>query len=557
MILHPFHSRSFSSALLITLLLSGALCYSSVAQDNSFSAKFKSIDSAFVAYAGNDSPGAAVAIYQDGEVVYKNGYGMANLEYDIPIRPNTIFHVASISKQFTSFAILLLEKEGKLSNDDDIRKYLPEIHDFGPTITIRHLMSHTSGFRDQWSLLLISGWRMDDVITKEQIFSLLQGQRELNFNPGDEHFYSNSGYSLMARIVERVSGMDFDEYAMENIFKPLGMTNTHVHDDHTMIVPNRAYSYRSTAEGYEKAVLNFANDGATSLFTTVEDLSKWMDNMFTYELGGEELIKKLSDPYQLNSGKYISYGLGQTNSIVRGHKAVGHGGSDAGFRTMIEWYPEEHSGFVVFFNTGSVDFEVLTRIRSALLEEKETHTPDEHPPFVELGKGDYEKLEGSWVMNQNTVFTTNATDTALVLTTPFGTYGLQAHDPQNYSSNVDGDRIYFGFEEMDYMTVTLPDVKWRVFREGNPELTPEELKRYTGRYYSEETQTYYTVEVQEGKLIMEHKRTGSTELKSHGNDIFTSPKWGLDFIRFQRKGNKVNGFLLGNGRVRDLRFVKE
>ncbi len=517
----------------------------------------KAVDSAFVAYAGNDSPGAALAIYKDGEVVYKNGYGMANLEYDIPIRPNTVFHVASISKQFTSFAILLLEQEGKLSIDDDIRKYLPEIHDFGPTITIRHLMSHTSGIRDQWSLLLISGWRIDDVITKDQIFNLLQGQRELNFNPGDEYFYSNSGYSLMARIVERVSGMDFDAYAMENIFKPLGMTNTHVHDDHTMIVPNRAYSYNATEQGYVKAPLNFANDGATSLFTTVEDLSVWMDNMFTYKLGGEELVKKLSDPYKLNSGEYISYGLGQANSVVRGHKAVGHGGSDAGFRTMIEWYPEEHSGFVVFFNTGNMDSGVLEKLRNVLLEDKETDQQDDHPPLAEVSKSDYASLAGSWVMNTNMVFKTQATDTALVVITPFGEYALEAHSPTKYSAVIGGDRIYFGFEQEDYMTLKVPDVTYRVFREAeSTELTPEEMKRYSGKYYSEETQTYYTVEVQDGKLMIKHKRIGSIELKSHGNDVFTSPNWGIDFIRFQRKGNKTTGFLLGNGRVRDLKFTK-
>ncbi len=544
-------------ALFFTLILTQAAIQ--VRAQEAFAERLKSVDSAFVAYAGNDGPGAAVAIYKDGEVVFKKGYGLANLEYDIPIRPNSVFHVASISKQFTSFAILLLEKEGKLSIDDDIRKYLPEMYDFGQTITIRHLMSHTSGLRDQWNLLRSSGWRMDDVITKDQIFNLLQGQRELNFNPGDEYFYCNSGYSLMARIVERVSGMDFDDYAMENIFKPLGMNNTHVHDDHTMIVPNRAYSYRADGEGYQKAVLSFANDGATSLFTTVEDLARWMDNMFTYELGGEEVIKKLSAPTRLNSGEYISYGLGQANSVVRGHKAIGHGGSDAGYRTMIQWYPEEHSGFIVFFNTGNMDGRVLQKLQSVLLEEKEYTKTDDHPPFAEVSKEDYEKLAGTWIVNSSLMLTTFATDTAFTVRTPSGEYALEAHDPMNYSAVIGGDRIYLGYDEGNsYMTLKVPDEQYRLFRvKDSVALSQQEMQAYTGRYYSEEIQMYYTVQIKDGKLVMTHKRTGNTELDPHGNDIFSTSNWGMDLIRFQRKGRKVTGFLLGNSRVRDLRFTRE
>lgn len=186
----------------------------------------RKVDKLFTEWNKPDSPGAALAVIKDGSVIYKNGYGSANLEYNIPITPSTIFHVASVSKQFTAFAVVMLADQGKLSLDDDIRKHLPEIPDFGKTVTIQHLVHHISGMRDQWELLAMAGWRLDDVITKEHILTMVRHQRELNFNPGDEHMYCNTGYTLLAEIVERVTGQSFSEWTKANLFKPLGMVNT-------------------------------------------------------------------------------------------------------------------------------------------------------------------------------------------------------------------------------------------------------------------------------------------------------------------------------------------
>ncbi|MCW4036925.1 MAG: beta-lactamase family protein, partial [Candidatus Bathyarchaeota archaeon] len=202
----------------------------------------KKIDEIFSEWDRTDSPGSALAVLKDGEIVYKRGYGMANLEYGIPITPTTIFHVASVSKQFTAFAVALLAQEGKLSLDDDVRRYVPDLPDFGETITIRHLIHHISGLRDQWELLIAAGWRMEDVIKTEDVLELVREQKELNFKPGSEYLYCNTGYTLMALIVERVSGKPFRDFCAERIFQPLAMENTHFHDDHKMIVENRAYS---------------------------------------------------------------------------------------------------------------------------------------------------------------------------------------------------------------------------------------------------------------------------------------------------------------------------
>ncbi|MGC9327227.1 MAG: serine hydrolase domain-containing protein, partial [Candidatus Hinthialibacter sp.] len=243
------------------------------------------VDSLFSRWAKSDSPGCAAAVMRDGSILYQQGYGMANLEYGIPITPSSIFHIASISKQFTAFAILLLEDEGKLSVEDDIRDYLPEMHDFGETIRIRHLIHHTSGLRDQWELAKIGGWRMDDVITQQHLLNLNFYQKELNFEPGERFVYCNSGYTLLAEIVSRVSGRPFPEFCQIRIFEPMAMKNTHFHMDHQRIVPHRTYSYFPSGEGFTNAPLNFANAGATSLFTTVQDMAKWDQNFYEPVVG--------------------------------------------------------------------------------------------------------------------------------------------------------------------------------------------------------------------------------------------------------------------------------
>ncbi|MEL6256521.1 MAG: serine hydrolase domain-containing protein, partial [Bacteroidota bacterium] len=369
----------------------------------SYSTEIKRVDSLFTSWAKSNSPGASLGIYKGGRLIYTQGYGMSNLEYDIPIKSNTIFHVASISKQFTNFAVLLLEEEGKLSIEDDIRKHMPGIPDFGKTITISQLMHHTSGYRDQWQLLAIAGWRLDDVITKEQIMRLIENQRELNFEPGSQYRYSNSGYSILARLVEKVSGRSFRQFAQERIFKPLDMQNTHVHDDHEMIVPGRAYSYRPDGNSYKKTVLSYANDGATSLFTTVEDMGKWMNNMLHPSLG-ESFIEKMRTRGKLNNGDEINYGLGQSVNEYKGLSWAGHGGADAGFRSTVRWYPDHDFGVVVLSNLGSFNPSLkANQITDIFLsehfveEEKKEEKPVEAVP---ISAKDLEKYQGKYVITQ-------------------------------------------------------------------------------------------------------------------------------------------------------------
>lgn len=352
----------------------------------------KRIEQVVASMIGEDGPGATVAVARDGKIIYSKGFGHAELEYDAHNTPQTVFHIASVSKQFTAFAIAMLADQGKLSVDDDIRKYLPELHDFGTPITIRQLIYHTSGLRDQWNLLVMAGWRMDDVITKNQILRLISRQRELNFKPGDKHNYCNTGYTLMAEIVSRVSGKSFAQWTKENIFDPLAMNNTQFYDDHERIVPNRAYSYYYGEDGYKKSVLNYANAGATSLFTTVEDLSKWAMNFENSKVGNPKVMAMMEERAILNGGDTISYAFGQVIDKYKGLKTVSHGGGDAGYRTFLLRFPEQKFSVSVFsnlasFNTHKLSYTIADVYLADLLKEDTTKkdspppTPEKKPTF--------------------------------------------------------------------------------------------------------------------------------------------------------------------------------
>ena len=258
---------------------------------------------------------------------------MANLEHQVPITPTTVFDIASVSKQFAGMAISMLIERGDIALDDDVRKYVPELPDFGHTITIRHLVHHVSGLRDWPGTLAVAGWLMDDVISFDQILTLAYNQKDLNFEPGAEYSYSNTGFNVLAEVVARVSGETFREWTDSQIFKPLGMNDTHFHDDHTEVVPNKAYGYARDSEGNYHAVPNGLTAlGSSSLYTTIDDLAKWVTNFETKNVGGEEVVERLFQRGVLNDGTQIGYAFGIGVGRYRGLRTYSHGGSWAAFR---------------------------------------------------------------------------------------------------------------------------------------------------------------------------------------------------------------------------------
>ncbi len=315
-------------------------------------------DKIFAKWDSTASPGCALSVIGDGQIIYKRGYGMANLDHDVPITAETAFHVASVSKQFTAAAILLLAQDGKLSLDDDVRKFITELPDFGVRISIKHLIYHTSGLRDQWNLLGLAGWRYSlDLITDDDVLELISHQKDLNFKPGEKHVYCNTGYTLLAQIVKRVSGQSFREFTTNRIFKPLDMRSTHFRDDHAEIVKHVAYGYveGESGNGYRLSVTNFDTVGATSLLTTVEDLAHWDENFYNPRVGGPVFLAQQLQRGKLNNGKELDYAAGLEHGKYRGLRTIDHGGGDAGYRADLLRFPDQHFSVACLCNKGEIN----------------------------------------------------------------------------------------------------------------------------------------------------------------------------------------------------------
>lgn len=319
------------------------------------------IDAAFAAYVTQGSPGCAVGVLLEGGIVYAKGYGLASLEHGVPITPETVFDLGSTSKQITAAAIGLLALDGRLSLDDDVRKTLPEVPDYGTVITIRHLLTHISGLRDYTDLLFLIGKREEDVTTKADAFVILARQRSLNFRPGAEYRYSNTGFFLASVIVERISGKTLREFARERIFQPLGMTRTQFLDDHTQVVPGRATGYAPRdGGGFKVAMSNWEQAGDGSVQSSVADLARWAENFDTGKVGGRKLTDLLESPGRLLDGTPLHYGLGLALDEHRGQRLISHGGSWAGYRAMLMCFPAQRLAVATLCNIGTADTTTLS-----------------------------------------------------------------------------------------------------------------------------------------------------------------------------------------------------
>ncbi|HXG86752.1 MAG TPA: serine hydrolase domain-containing protein [Vicinamibacterales bacterium] len=302
------------------------------------------------------TPGCAVGVAVGGRPVLAKAYGMADLEHDVPNRPETVFEAGSLSKQFTAMAILLLMKDGKLSLDDPVRTYVPELPDYGAPLTIRHMLTHTSGLRDWGSIAAVGGWpRTTREYTHAHVLEIVARQKTLNFPPGTQWSYSNTGFNLAAIIVSRVSGLSFAEFSTQRIFAPLGMTHTSWRDDHTRIVKGRAIAYAADGASY-RIEMPFENvHGNGGLLTTVGDLLKWNENYVAPIVGDPALLGEQQTPGRYNDGRALDYALGLFVNIHRGMKNVYHSGATAGYRAHLNRFPAAHTSVAVLCNGSTGD----------------------------------------------------------------------------------------------------------------------------------------------------------------------------------------------------------
>jgi len=518
------------------------------------------IDKIFERWDRPGSPGCAVGVAYRGEVVYQRGYGMANLEYGVRIRPDTIFESGSVAKQFTAAAIVLLALDGKLSLDDPVRKYVPELPDFGRPILIRNFLNHTSGLRSQWPMLTLAGRPPTQAVhSVAEILELISGYKELNFNPGDEYLYNNTGFTLLSVVVERVSGKKFDEFCQERLFKPLGMTHTQWRDDFTEIVENRATAYRQLPNGLFRTNMSFTNVvGNGGLLSTVGDFLIWNENLDNPRVGGRAMVDLMETRGKLNDGFTIEYALGLMVTDYRGVREVSHGGSTAGYQTFLARWPEERLSVVVLCNTtgtnpGGYAHQVADLFLADKLKKPQAVKAVDVPADT-LGKlaGVYREKVTDAVLRVTYDATAKAVriggqavvpTAANVLSAPNGerTFTVDPGTPGGATRITESDSGRSQPRTWDREPPFAP--------------TPPQLAAYAGDYVCEELGgLVYTVYVEGDTLKIRARPVQRITLAPTFPDGFVG---GGNTIRFTRDAKgRVEGFRVYAGRVRNLRFAK-
>lgn len=537
-------------------------------QDALFQRQREQTDKIFARWDSTVTPGCALSVMRDGQIVYKRGYGMADLDHDAAITPETVFHVASISKQFTAAAILLLAQDGQLSLDDDVHKYINELPDFGVPITIRHLIYHTSGLRDQWELLGLAGWRYSlDLITDDDVMSLISRQRDLNFKPGEKHVYCNTGYTLLAQIVKRVSGHSFRDFTTSRIFEPLGMQSTHFRDDHAEVVKHVAYGYEA-GKGrnvYRLSVTNFDTVGATSLLTTVEDLQPWDENFYHPRVGGPALVAQQLQRGKLNSGKDLDYASGLEHGKYRGLATVDHGGADAGYRADLLRFPQQHFSVACLCNQAETNpSELARRVADIYLAEQFKEAP---PARLESSAKPV-NVPDERLAQYAGLYWKKDDERALRILHKNGKLWLsESEDEQLELSPVSDNRFMLVVFPVAFTFDQAAHAPWRLSVQGpgqeTPEVfervgefhpTPEQLRGYTGSYVSQEIEPVYRIVAEDGALVLKRLKSKPQKLRPALTDYFE----GLNgVVHFQRdQSGEVTGFALNSGRIRNFRFTK-
>ena len=528
------------------------------------------VDKLFAAWDKATTPGLALAVIRDGKIIYERGYGMAKLEDGIVNTPDKVFDIGSVSKQFTAICVAMLIREGKVGLEDDIRKYLPEMPAYERPVTVNHLLHHTSGLRDYNSLLELAGFRSDaDSPTVEEALEVIRRQKKLNYTPGEEYSYTNTGFFLLSQIVEHVSGKSLNAFAQERIFKPLGMTKTLFQDDHTQIIKDRATGYSQGDKGYTISMSNWDETGDGNVYTTVRDLYLW-DQAFYSNALGKDLMDMLHTQGVLNSGKKIDYAFGLVIREYKGLKVVEHGGAWVGFRAALVRFPEQKFSVVILANLDSInpsrlafgvaDIYLADLIKAPAKEEaKKT-------PTIAVPKAELMALTGNWQDASFGLWLTLAMkDDKLIATLAGQNFILAAVAPGKFI--VPNNPAEFVFEFTAPTNGITARAKMNIgtnqefrFEKAAPvkALSAAELGAYAGTYVSEELlDARYVISVDKDGLILKTRDTARAPLKSMAPDKFMLPDFGLN-IEFEReKGGMVTGFAVSVGRAAGIAFVKK
>lgn len=535
-------------------------------------ARAERVDELFAQWSKPETPGCALAVLKDGQVIYQHGYGIANLDYGVPISSATVFNIASMSKQFTAMSVALLARQGKLSLDDDIRKYLPELPQYQNPITIRQLIYHTSGIREYTHLMQLAGVRFQDA-PDEEVFKIIARQQELNFKPGEEYLYSNSGYFLLAQIVKRASGKSLREYADENIFKPLGMTATRFHDDSSEVIKNRATGYSSRqGGGFALEITRSDHVGDGGLLTTIDDLLLWDRNFSDNKLsGGGDLMRQFLARGALNNGEAIDYAFGMDAETYQGLKLFGHGGAFNGFSSDMIRFPEQRFSVICLCNLSGIEASRLTRaVADIYLADEfkrsaagESRTPAPEPKVVPVSEKELTAVAGSYFNSANNNFRKiYVKNGKLIYSRGSSESELAPLGNNRFLMLGVPDRVEISFKsarpDAPLQMITVVNGVGSITHEAvkPAAYTPQQLKEFTGTYYSREIDATYIINLQGDKLLLQRKNVDEdAPLLAQFADSFSAV--GTGNIQFTRDAqNHVTGFRVSTNRVRKLRFDK-
>jgi CubicO group peptidase (beta-lactamase class C family) len=538
----------------IAVLLLGLIFYSKVSGQTSDPRKFSTaVDRLFKERITQNTPGAAVVVTKKGEPIFKQCYGLADVEHNIPITSKTMFNLASVAKQFTAFSILLLEKERKVNLEDDIHTFLPDLPDYSKTVTIRNLLNHTSGIWEYYSTLVYyCGYDLDDHFTLDEDMELLKQQKELLFEPGSRWNYCNANYLLLAQVVEKITGVSFQEWTKSHIFEPLGMKNSFFMKNSSQIIMGKAEPYKKVKDKLIKDSGPWVNAvGMGYLFTNIEDMILWMDNFRTMKVGGEDIISKMFQKTKLNDGSESFYGYGLGVSTRSGKQIIGHSGQTAGYKTAMLYCPELELGITVLANERSIDSEGLGNTIFDLylgkIEATETISSKKQE-FLPFNADSAARFAGGYIVEGlNAKLAVNVGEEYL----HGAFFGLGEDFFYPLTEKTFANRSRVNFIEFSEYEAGIPDKVTITIREDKMTanrilLDSKDLKArlpdYVGSYYSDTFGTVYSIRLENGQPIIHHRRYGDMRVQPIDVEEFF---FVLGFMKFNRNQNKeVIGFTL-------------
>ena len=532
----------------LLLIVSVSICIAATSQ--SWQDTVAKIEKIFARYKP-DKPGTELAISRNGKIIFSKAWGMADLEHNVPLTTESITEAGSVSKQFTAAAILLLEQQGKLSLDDDVRKYVPELKDYGQSITLGHMMQHKSGLKDWGAIAGIAGWpRSTKTYNNNDALYIISNQKTLNHKPGDEYLYSNSNYNLFAIIVERVSGMSLAEFTRKNIFEPAGMKYTSWRDDYKRIVRNRAIAYSRSGNGHQTNMPNEYVYGNGGLLTTAEDLVTWCNYYLNGKLGIPSLLNKQIATTPFNNGVMHRYAAGLFVGTYLGWKYYSHDGATAGYRSNLDVFPELGLSIAWLSNTAEFDSDTVN-VADAITELfVPVKVPDPIQPQPRAMTPSIEKLKSytGWYRNSRTGGGVRLSVQNDKLYASQGGQLTPISDEIFASGN---NRIVIRQKGLLFITGSKDSINFTSVEEAK--LDEKAMSEYTGEYYSEEAEAKFHVLIKNGKIFIQQKPKTELPLSPTYKDGFESP---AGVIYFERENGKIISFKVSVGRARNVEFKK-